>query len=111
MLTMPCMLRRNNAGVSSYLDVDLGANDVQLLARFHLEEVQEVGHRGQQDAAADADGLCQVPLLFLGTGHEPAQLDAMRSVSDDHVLGCTARQASSVRCCHNDTMLLKHSAG
>lgn len=48
-----------------HLDVDLGAHDVQRLAGLHLEEVQEVGHRGQEDAARHPDCLGQLPLLVL----------------------------------------------
>lgn len=54
-----------DASTQPDLDVDFTPHYVQLLSCLHLEEVQEVGHRAQQDAATDADGLGQLPLLIL----------------------------------------------
>ncbi len=48
-----------------YLDLNVRAHHVQLLASFCLEKVQEIGHRRQQDAATYPDCLCKLPLLHL----------------------------------------------
>jgi hypothetical protein len=51
--------------VEPYLDLHIRANHVQLLPSLRLEEVQEVGDGGQQNAAAHPDRLGKLPLLNL----------------------------------------------
>jgi len=83
----------------SHLDVDLGAHDVQLLAGFHLKEVQEVGHRGQQDAAADADGLRQVPLLLLQGSRRASGRVALDNVYGERMLDMTQESPATGQPC------------
>ena len=52
-----------------HLEINLSAHNVQRFACLHLEVVQELGHRGQQDGAAHADGVGQLTLLVLQGMH------------------------------------------
>lgn len=41
----------------AYLGGHLCTHNIQLFASLHLEEVQEIGHCAEQDAATDPDSL------------------------------------------------------
>lgn len=65
-----CSIQRiflSNVAVGAEADLDLHicADNVQLLASFSLEEIQEVGDGGQQNTATDSNRLCQLSLLYL----------------------------------------------